>query len=351
MVSATTNLIESYGKMTAGSFLYNPIMQAYFNTVSKFTPNTDKPVWEMAHSTVTDYKTCKLVTFSRNSDKPPMLIIAPISGHYATLLTDTVKRLSEDYNVYITDWKNVRDTPEITTYGLDDYVQELAEIIKECKSTINILAICQGCVPTLRAINEYRCEINTLTLLAGPIDTRKGRTSINEFCDNKDIAWFEKNTIQTVPKDFASAGAQVYPGFAQLAGFMSMNMSNHVNKFFDHFKNTLKGEDTTQTENFYAEYMAVMDLPAKFYLDTINTMFLNQKHLEKDFKHIKCPIYVVEGKHDDICGLGQTIAISNHVDVEVIHYIANAGHYGCFSGSVWRNEIAPRIGEFTSCMS
>ena len=224
-----------------------------------------------------------------------------------------------------------------------------------------MLSVCQGCVPSLMALCSMRhSNVNSITLMAGPVDTRVGRTSINKFCDEKTLDWFKANVIQSVSHGFAANGKKVYPGNLQLMGFMSMNPKSHQQKFADHFRAELTGNETQlkKITEFYAEYMAVMDIPAPFYLEMINDIFLDQKLVKGEatlngkslsLKDIKCPVLVIEGENDDICGIGQTLAVFNSLPSSVLtsyHQQDGVGHYGCFSGNKWREEIAPAIVRF-----
>jgi poly(3-hydroxybutyrate) depolymerase len=329
---------------------------------------------------------CELRRFKRFSDdphtltkikgQPAVLVVAPLSGHYATLLRETVRELLKDHKVYITDWKNARTVPmESGTFHLHDYVNYVQEFIRYVQSrygNCHIMSVCQPTVPVLAAVSlmATRGEMTPLsmTMMGGPIDARRSPTAVNNLAMNKDIKWFEHNVIYRVPPNFPGAGRRVYPGFMQHAGFVAMNPDRHANSHYDYFKDLIKGDNSSVDSHrkFYDEYNAVLDMDADYYLETINTVFQEFKLVNgtwdvqnpqgKDER--VCPsditttaLLTVEGELDDISGSGQTQAAhglcssipeskKRHLEVE------GAGHYGIFSGRRWREVVYPQVRDF-----
>ncbi|MEM7043093.1 MAG: polyhydroxyalkanoate depolymerase [Pseudomonadota bacterium] len=299
---------------------------------------------------------------------PKVLIIAPMSGHYATLLRGTVRAMIPDHDVYITDWRDARNVPMV--YGgfdFHDFVDYVIDFIRFIGPDTHVIAVCQPSVPALVASAVMArtgdpCQPLSLTLMGGPIDTRRNPTEVNKLAQSKDIDWFERNVITRVPLPHAGAMRQVYPGFIQLSGFMTMNLDRHVEAHWGLYQHLIEGDcdSVEQHRKFYEEYLAVMDLPAEFYLQTVETVF--QQHLLPDGKlehrgdKVDCSLIehttlmTVEGEKDDICGLGQTEAahaLCTGIPKErQIHYEQpGVGHYGVFNGTRWRTEIQPRIAE------
>ena len=317
---------------------------------------------------------CNLLHFKRDlselgqRDDPKVLIVAPMSGHYATLLRGTVAAMLPEHEVYITDWADARDVPLYQgRFDLDDFIDYLIEFIQFLGENTHVIAVCQPAVPALAATavmakNEMDLQPASLTLMGGPIDTRRNPTVVNNLAKDKPLSWFENNVISQVPFPNAGFMRRVYPGFIQLTGFMTMNLERHTSAHMKLFNNLVKGDaDSVQSHrDFYEEYLAVMDLPAEFYLQTVKTVF--QDHALPDGKMMhrgdvvdtrairKTALMTVEGERDDICGLGQTEAAhdlcpSIPVD-ERYHYVQQSvGHYGVFNGTRWRTEIQPRIRE------
>ncbi|WP_316190784.1 polyhydroxyalkanoate depolymerase [Bradyrhizobium sp. SZCCHNS2096] len=302
-------------------------------------------------------------------EQPRILLVAPMSGHFATLLRGTVKTLLQDHDVYITDWHNPRDIPQAHgRFGLDDYTEHLITFLGQLGPRPHMVAICQPSVPALAA-TAIMCEDDhpsrpaTLTLMAGPIDTRIQPTKVNEFAKSKPIKWFEDNLIHYVPLQCKGAFRKVYPGFVQLTAFVSMNLERHLKQHIDLANHLAKGE-TEKAEvikTFYDEYFAVMDLPAEFYIETVRDVF--QEHLLPQGKLTyrgrpvnpaavrRMGLMTVEGERDDICSIGQTLAaqelctgVRNYRRVH--HMQAGVGHYGVFSGRKWNNEIYPLLRDF-----
>lgn len=300
---------------------------------------------------------------------PRILVVAPMSGHYATLLRGTVERLLPDHDVYITDWRDARLVPTSEgRFDLNDYVDYLIEYLEVLGPDTHMLAVCQPSVPALAAValmNEdgHPCTPPSLTLMGGPVDTRLAPTSVNELAFKRPFAWFEQTVIQDVPANYPGAGRKVYPGFLQLSGFMSMNLANHMKSHWELFKHLVEGDDDSAdaTKAFYDEYRSVCDMTAEFYLQTIDLVFQRQALATGQFEHrgriadpgkiTKTALLAIEGERDDISGLGQTKAALdlavNLVDTKKQYYLAmGAGHYGIFNGSKWRDSIAPVVEGF-----
>ena len=300
---------------------------------------------------------------------PKVLIVAPMSGHYATLLRGTVEAMLPEHDVYVTDWLDARDAPlALGHFDFDDFVDYLIEFTNVIGANTHMIAVCQPAVPALVATALMAARGDTvqpasLVLMGGPIDTRRNPTKVNEMAEARSINWFEQNVISTVPFPRAGFMRPVYPGFMQLTGFMTMNLERHMNAHVDLFIDLVKGDcdSVKQHQDFYEEYMSVMDLTAEFYLQTVRSVF--QEHLLPDKKMFhrdmlvdcsairKTALMTVEGERDDICGLGQTeaahdLCTSIPAD-EKVHYVQpGVGHYGVFNGTRWRTEIQPRIREF-----
>jgi len=329
---------------------------------------------------------CELRRFKRFSDdpdtlqalkaQPPVLIVAPLSGHYATLLRDTVRTMLQDHKVYITDWKNARLVPlSDGEFHLDDYVNYVQEFIRHVQAiygNCHVMSVCQPTVPVLAAVSlmASRGEKTPLsmTMMGGPIDARRSPTSVNNLATNKSFEWFENNVIYRVPPNFPGAGRRVYPGFLQHTGFVAMNPDRHASSHYDYFKDLIKGDGASAEAHrkFYDEYNAVLDMDADYYLETIKTVFQDFKlvHGTWDVKGVdgklervrpqdikNTALLTVEGELDDISGSGQTRAAQDlcsnipkndrqHLEVE------GAGHYGIFSGRRWREVVYPQVTAF-----
>ncbi len=300
---------------------------------------------------------------------PRLLIVAPMSGHYATLLRGTVERMLPGYDVYITDWRDAKMVPiDQGDFDLDDYVDYLIEFLEKIGPGAHVLAVCQPSVPAyaaacLMAADDHPCRPKTLTMMGGPIDTRKAPTEVNTVATQRPFGWFESNVIVNVPYLYPGAGRRVYPGFLQLAGFMAMNFGNHMVSHWGMFRHLVEGdgESAEATKDFYDEYRAVCDMTASFYLQTIDVVF--QRHaLPKgvmmhrgrriDPKKLKgIALLAIEGERDDISGVGQTkaaLTISTGLPAAMkrYHLAEGVGHYGIFHGSKWRNQIAPIVEEW-----
>jgi poly(3-hydroxybutyrate) depolymerase len=288
-----------------------------------------------------------------------------MSGHFATLLRDTVRTLLRDHDVYVTDWHNVRDVPLAAgRFGLDEYIDHLIAFTAALGPGANVVAICQPCVAALAAValmaeDDHPAQPASLTLMAGPIDCRIGPTAVNKLATSKPIEWFRKNLITRVPWRLGGAGRRVYPGFLQLTAFISMNKDRHVQqfkKYFEHLAVDEQAEAATIRE-FYDEYMAVADLSADFYLETVQLVFqeyalargkLTLRGRKVDPLAIRrTALLTVEGERDDICAIGQTLAAQDLTRIRSYmrtHYVQpNVGHYGVFSGRRWQQHIYPIV--------
>jgi poly(3-hydroxybutyrate) depolymerase len=305
-----------------------------------------------------------------------VLIVAPLSGHYATLLRDTVRTMLKDHKVYVTDWKNARLVPlSEGEFHLDDYVNYVQEFIRDLQAkygNCHIMSVCQPTVPVLAAVSlmASRGEKTpiTMTMMGGPIDATKSPTAVNNLAMNKSYSWFENNVIYRVPDNFPGAGRRVYPGFLQHTGFVAMNPDRHLKSHYDYFKDLIKGDNSSidSHRDFYDEYNAVLDMDADYYLETINTVFQEFK-LVRGTWEIKNPqgklelvrpqdirttaLLTVEGELDDISGSGQTEAahkLCSGIVRQAHHHLEakGAGHYGIFSGRRWRDVVYPHVKSF-----
>jgi poly(3-hydroxybutyrate) depolymerase len=329
---------------------------------------------------------CELRRFKRLTDdkhtldsiknQPAVLIVAPLSGHYATLLRDTVKAMLQDHKVYITDWKNARTVPlSEGNFHLDDYVHYVQEFIRHIQAkygNCHVMSVCQPTVPVLAAVSLMASRGETtplsMTMMGGPIDARKSPTAVNNLAMTKSHSWFENNVIFRVPSNFPGAGRRVYPGFLQYTGFVAMNPNHHAKSHYDYFQDLIKGDDasTEAHRKFYDEYNAVLDMDAGYYLDTIKVVFQDfslvngtwdvrnaqgQPERVRPADITTTALMSVEGELDDISGSGQTRAVHDlctgvprarqfHFEVE------GAGHYGIFSGRRWRTMVYPEIRKF-----
>jgi poly(3-hydroxybutyrate) depolymerase len=301
-----------------------------------------------------------------NIEQPRVLLVAPMAGHFPTLLRHTVRTLLADHDVYITDWANARDVPRTAgRFGFDEYVSHMISFIERVGPDAHVVGVCQPCAALLSAVavmaeDDNPAQPRSMTLMAGPIDTRVNPTRVNELATEHPIEWFERNVISTVPARFPGAHRRVYPGFVQLAAFMSMNLHRHMRAHVDLFDNIVRGDDekAQAKRDFYDEYFSVFDLPAEFYLETVSRVF--QQHLlprwlleyrgrKVDPSAIrKTALLTVEGERDDICSVGQTLAAhdlcTSIMPFRKKHYVqAGVGHYGVFSGSRWQTQIYPLV--------
>ena len=329
---------------------------------------------------------CELRRFKRFTDEPDtlkvlksqpvVLIVAPLSGHYATLLRDTVRTMLQGHKVYITDWKNARLVPlSEGEFHLDDYihyVQDFIRLLQAEYGNCHVMSVCQPTVPVLAAISLMASRGETLpltmTMMGGPIDARKSPTAVNNLATTKGFDWFENNVIYPVPKGFPGEGRRVYPGFLQHTGFVAMNPDRHATSHYDYFKDLIKGDDASAEAHrkFYDEYNAVLDMDADYYLDTIKAVFQDfslvngnwdVKNAEGELERVRpqdihsSALLTVEGELDDISGSGQTQAAhelcTGIADNQREHYeVEGAGHYGIFSGRRWRDMVYPKVQKF-----
>lgn len=332
----------------------------------KQVPVSEEIVWKRPF--------CNVIRFRRDlpagrKPDPKLLIVAPMSGHYATLLRGTVEAMLPHADVHITDWVDARTVPlSKGRFDLDDYIDYVIEMLHALGPDTHVMAVCQPSVPVLAAaaVMEARGDKfapSTMTLMGGPIDTRINPTAVNQLAEEKDLAWFRDNAIMQVPWPNPGFAREVYPGFLQLSGFMSMNLDRHIIAHKDFFLHLVKndGDSADKHRDFYDEYLAVMDLTAEFYLQTVDTVFIRHALPKGEMTHRGEPVdpaairsialMTVEGENDDISGVGQTKAAqtlcTNIPDDMRVHYMQPAvGHYGVFNGSRFRAEIVPRIVDF-----
>jgi poly(3-hydroxybutyrate) depolymerase len=302
--------------------------------------------------------------------QPPVMLIAPLSGHFATLLRETARTLLQDHDVYITDWHNARDVSlRHGAYGLDDYIDNVIEFAQaattDSGARTHWVAVCQPCVAALAATaimaeDDHPAQPQSLTLMAGPVDCRVNPTAVNELANSKPIEWFDKNLVSHVPFPHAGFMRRVYPGFLQLTAFLSMNPERHKQSFRDLYRHLVDGdmEKADTIRDFYDEYLAVNDLPAEFYLETVEKVFqtydlprgvLQYRGRTVNTKAIRrTALFTVEGERDDICSVGQTVAAQDMCPsirpyLKTHHIQTGVGHYGVFSGRRWNQQIYPRV--------
>ena len=322
---------------------------------------------------------CRLLRFKRFSDQadgvadlkddPPVLVVAPLSGHHSTLLRDTVRTLLRDHKVYITDWVDARMVAkDAGAFTLDDYVATIEHFIRHIGAdSLHVISVCQPTVPVLAAVSlmaaRGEATPRSLVMMGGPIDTRESPTAVNTLATTKPLWWFEQNLIHIVPAHYPGRGRRVYPGFLQHMGFIAMNPERHVMSHWDYYQDLVKGDldDVEAHRRFYDEYNAVLDMPAEYYLDTVRVVF--QEHLlprgewhvageRVDPSKIRgTALMTIEGELDDISGAGQTRAahaLCSGIDADHHqHYtVPGAGHYGIFSGRRWRDQVYPQVRDF-----
>jgi len=364
-------------RLSAGYDLLHRIGKPYekpaFGLTSTRIGDTDVAVVE---EVAIDKPFCRLLHFrrelparSRRAADPRVLLVAPLSGHYATLLRDTVRALLPDHDVWITDWADAKMVPvAVGPFHLDDYVDYVIEFIRALGPDVHVISVCQPTVPVLAAVslmasNQDPKLPKTMTMMGGPIDTRRNPTQVNALAMRKPYDWFEHHVIFKVPTSYPGYLRKVYPGFLQHAGFVAMNPDRHLNSHWDYYLDLVKGdnEDVESHRAFYDEYNAVLDLPAEYYLDTIRIVFQEHRlpngtwkvhgQLVKPADIRSVALFTIEGELDDISGSGQTQAAHDlctgipkskqrHLTVH------GAGHYGIFSGRRWREQIAPQIAAF-----
>jgi len=302
-------------------------------------------------------------------NQPKLLIVAPMSGHFATLLRGTVERMLPKHDVFITDWHDAKLVPiEQGGFDLDDYIDYLIEFLTLMGPDTHMLAVCQPAVPAFATValmnaDKHPATPRSLTMMGGPIDTRKAPTAVNTLATERPHAWFQRNVIATVPMIYPGTGRKVYPGFLQLAGFMTMNLGSHLVSHWEMFKHLVVGDEESadSTRDFYAEYRSVADMAAEFYLQTIDVVF--QRHLlpKGEMMHrgrkvdpaaiTRTALLAIEGERDDISGLGQTkaaldIATKLKPGKKQYYMAREVGHYGIFNGRKWREKIAPTVEKF-----
>ncbi|PLC53850.1 polyhydroxyalkanoate depolymerase [Pollutimonas nitritireducens] len=370
-------------------FAYTPVSRqiaATYELVHRLGKDYQKPAWDLPTTkiggkdvAITEHAVvqkpfCNLVHFKRENaggaaSDPRVLLAAPLSGHHATLLRDTVKALLPNHDVYVTDWVDARMVPAVAgPFHLNDYVEYIQDFIRFLGPDVHVISVCQPTVPVLAAIslmasNNDPSLPRSMVMMGGPIDTRKSPTQVNRLATTKPYSWFEDNLIHRVPARFPGGGRPVYPGFLQHAGFVAMNPDRHLRSHYDFYHDLLKGDndDAESHRKFYDEYNAVLDMPAEFYLDTIKMVF--QEHqLPSGTWEVKgqkvdpsaitsVSLLTIEGEFDDISGEGQTraaqdLCIGIHNSRKEHYTAVGCGHYGIFSGRRWRETICPKIAEF-----
>jgi poly(3-hydroxybutyrate) depolymerase len=361
--------------MAAGAELFERVTRRYGKPAFGITTTgVDGRSVGVAEEVVWTRPFCSLLHFRRDLPKgrpadPKVLIVAPLSGHYATLCRGTVEAMLPEHDVYITDWTDARMAPlALGHFDLDDYIDYVIEMLHHLGPGSHVIAVCQPSVPVLAAValmSEARDAAvpSSMTLMGGPIDTRFAPTAVNRVAKARGTEWFRRNTIMTVPFPYPGFMRQVYPGFLQLSGFMSLNFDRHVTahqEFYNHLVDG-DGDSAEKHREFYDEYLAVMDLTAEFYLQTVETVFVQHALPKGEMTHRgklvrteairRTALFTVEGERDDISGVGQTKAAHalcpNLSADEKQHYLAiGVGHYGVFNGSRFRNDIQPRIADF-----
>jgi poly(3-hydroxybutyrate) depolymerase len=315
---------------------------------------------------------CTLLHFAKQDcdvEQPRVLVVAPLSGHFATLLRGTIETLLPDHDVYVTDWVNARNVPLFYgRFDLDDFIDMVTGFVRHLGPRTHVVAVCQPSVPVLAAVSLMAqagdpAQPASMILMGGPIDTRKNPTKPNLLATSRPLEWFERSVIETVPARWPGAFRRVYPGFLQLAGFMTMNLDRHVTAHFDMFNHLVRGdgESAAAHRHFYDEYTSVMDLPADFYLQTIKRVFQDHalplgtfvsRDRKVEPKAIeRTALLTIEGERDDICAVGQTSAAHElcsglAAGKKQLYVQPKVGHYGVFNGGRWRNEIYPKVRDF-----
>lgn len=309
-----------------------------------------------------------LLRFRKDTDQPMprVLVVAPMSGHFATLLRNTVQVLLQDHDVYITDWHNARDVPAAAgRFGFDEFVEHVMQFLETIGPGGHVMAVCQPVVAVIAAVSvmaedRHPATPRTMVLMGGPVDARQRPTEVNQLATKKDIGWFERNLISEVPWRYRGNGRRVYPGALQLSAFMSMNLGRHLKAHHDQFWALFDGQSdkAEQHRRFYDEYLTVMDLPAEFFLETVKKVFQDYALAKGELTWRGRPVrpetirrtavMAVEGEKDDICGIGQTVAAlelcrSLPMTMRSYHLQTGVGHYGVFSGRRWANSTYPRV--------
>lgn len=376
-------------KNPANPWTYTPVGRTIAASCELFERSTrryGKPAFGLDETTINGVKVaveervvwerpfCKLVYFDRRipgrrKPQPKILLVAPMSGHYATLLRGTVEAFLPGHEVYITDWADARTVPLAAgPFDLDDYIDYVIDMVHTLGPDTHVMAVCQPAVPVIAAVARMEAENDasaprSMTLMGGPIDTRRSPTAVNLLAQERGIDWFRRNCITRVPFPHLGMFRDVYPGFMQLSGFMAMNIDRHISAHYEMFKHLVAGDGDSAEKHrdFYDEYLAVMDLTAEFYLQTVDTVFVKHAlpkgemmHRDKpvDLKAIRrVALMTVEGEKDDISGVGQTnaahdLCVNIPTDKRVHYLQKGVGHYGVFNGSRFRADIAPRISDF-----
>ncbi|ONF97238.1 polyhydroxyalkanoate depolymerase [Sphingomonas jeddahensis] len=386
--SAMANFSAGMLQNPANPFAYfggGQIMASALEVFAHAAASRGKPAFGLDHTTIDGREVAvdeqivlqkpfgQLKRFVRDGVEggPKLLIVAPMSGHFATLLRGTVERMLPFADVYITDWRDAKYVPLAEgRFDLDDYVDYLVAFLEAIgpdgdKGSAHMLAVCQPSVPCyaaacLMSADKHPCRPKTLTMMGGPIDTREAPTAVNTLATERPHSWFQQNVIATVPHMYPGAGRQVYPGFLQLTGFMSMNLGNHMMSHWEMFKHLVRGdgESADATKDFYDEYRSVCDMAAEYYLQTIDLVFQTHALPNGTMTHRGRPVdpaaitdiglLAIEGERDDISGLGQTkaaLTIATALPEEKKRYYMaeGVGHYGIFNGSKWRERIAPVV--------
>jgi poly(3-hydroxybutyrate) depolymerase len=374
-------------------FMHVPMAQrlaASFDLMHRLAKEYEKPRFDIQSTTVDGVEVavqeqvavekpfCRLLRFKRFTDharvlermkeQPTVLVVAPLSGHHATLLRDTVGILLRDHKVFVTDWTDARMVPlEQGPFHLDDYVHYVQEFIRTIGHNVNVISVCQPTVPVLAAVSLMASagELTppALVMMGGPIDARLSPTAVNNLAMNKSFEWFENNVIYRVPHNYPGAGRRVYPGFLQHTGFVAMNPDRHMSSHYDYFLDLVRGDEESAEAHrrFYDEYNAVLDMPAEYYLDTVRTVFQEFALVDGTWdvagKRVRpqditrSALLTIEGELDDISGAGQTRAAhalcTGIPKSRQAHYDAvGAGHYGIFSGRRWREQVYPEVKQF-----
>jgi poly(3-hydroxybutyrate) depolymerase len=359
------------------------IMGSAVDMLGHFTQRYGKPEWNIDSTEIDGRKVditiktaiertyCDLTHFKRAAKRndPKLLILAPLSGHFATLVRGTVEAMLPDHDVYVSDWRDSSMIPAVDdSFDLDDYIDYLVDFLHFLGPNTHVLAVCQPSVPALAATAimsgwQDNCVPASLTMIGGPIDTRKSPTQVNKLAKEHSIDWFERHVVVDVPPPYPGAFRKVYPGFIQLTNFIAMNFDKHVASYHELFQHLVQGDDDAADRKraFYEEYRSVMDLPAEFYLQTVKVVFqdhalpkgdmVHRWHPVKTEKITDTAILCIEGELDDISGIGQTKAAlditPNLADEKKMYHLQKGvGHYGVFNGGKWRREIAPKVKEF-----
>lgn len=367
--------------------LYGKSMAAAAELFERSTRRYKKPVWDIPSALVEGERVpvaavpvwerpfCRLLHFQRlmphalRRPQPKVLLVAPMSGHFATLLRGTVEAFLPNHEVYITDWTDARMVPvSAGAFDLDTYIDYVIAMLHALGGDVHVVGVCQPSVPVLAAVSLMEADKdpnvpNSMMLMGGPIDTRRNPTGVNKLAQERGLAWFRNNVITRVPFPNPGFMRDVYPGFLQLHGFVSMNLDRHLDAHYNLFQHLVKGDgDSAQKHReFYDEYLAVMDLTAEFYLQTVDTVFIKHALPKGEMTHrgraidpsqiTRVALMTIEGENDDISGLGQTeaahdLCVNIPAEKKVRYMQPNVGHYGVFNGSRFRAEIAPRMSDF-----